>query len=160
MTAITSTWTDFHAAEPAFAAFARRRFEKYAHHVLATVRGDGSPRLSGLGVAFVDGELWCGMMPNSRKGRDLLRDPRFALHANPGGDDRMADGDVRIAGRAVAVTDAAVIARYAEATGTTLRFDLFRAELTEVVETQVDGVELVLRRWSPGRPARTVRRGS
>ncbi|GAA0443745.1 pyridoxamine 5'-phosphate oxidase family protein [Streptomyces olivaceiscleroticus] len=105
-------WSEFAAAEPALAEWAERRFGAYPHHVLATLRADGSPRLTGLEADFRGGELWLGMMPGSRKARDLRRDPRFSLYANPGGGSDVVDGDVRIAGRAVEVTDAEVLARY------------------------------------------------
>ena len=105
-------WAGFRAAEPALAKEVQQRFEKYRHHVLATLRKDGSPRVTGIEADFRFGELWLGMMPGSRKAQDLQRDPRFALHANPGPDADMADGDVRVAGRAMEVTDAAAFARY------------------------------------------------
>lgn len=78
----------------------RKRFQQYRHHVLATLRADGSPRVTGLEVEFRMDALWFGMMPNSRKALDLRRDPRFAVQANPGPDADMADGDVRVSGRA------------------------------------------------------------
>lgn len=44
------------------------------------------------------------MMADSRKALDLRRDPRFALHANPGPETDIVGGGVRGAGRAVEVT--------------------------------------------------------
>ncbi|MFJ8075985.1 pyridoxamine 5'-phosphate oxidase family protein [Streptomyces sp. NPDC096176] len=154
----SSTWAAFRAAEPAFAESVQHRFEQYRHHVLATVRKDGSPRLTGLEVNFRFGELWLGMMPGSRKAQDLLRDPRFALHANPGADDSMDGGDVRISGRAFEVTDAGEKARFVEDVKPPEPFHLFRVELTEVVRTSVEGDELVVRSWSAGGQVRTQRR--
>ncbi|MCC0579336.1 pyridoxamine 5'-phosphate oxidase family protein [Streptomyces californicus] len=152
------TWGGFAAAEPDFADTVRRRFRLYKHHVLATLRKDGSPRVTGLEADFRFGELLLGMMPDSRKALDLRRDPRFALHANPGPDAEMNDGDVRISGRAVEITDPAVIARFIEEAAPPEPFHLFRAELTEVVRIGLDGDELVIRSWRPGQPPRTVRR--
>ncbi|MFE5731111.1 pyridoxamine 5'-phosphate oxidase family protein [Streptomyces sp. NPDC056528] len=154
-----TTWSAFEAAEPELAATVRERFGQHAHHVLATLRKDGSPRLSGIEADFRDGELWLGMMPHSRKALDLRRDPRFALFANPGSGTGMGGGDVRISGRAVEVTDPGALERYAAGAGASLPFHLFRVEPAEVVRTWVDGEEIVLRTWVPGRPARTVRRG-
>ncbi|POX41510.1 pyridoxamine 5'-phosphate oxidase [Streptomyces sp. Ru73] len=153
-------WSAFAAAEPAFAARVERRFGAYGHHVLATLRADGSPRLSGLEADFRDGELWLGMMPGSRKALDLRRDPRFALHANPGPGTDMPDGDVRVAGRAVEVTDPEVLGWYADGAATPLPFHLFRAELTEVVRTHVEDPHIVLETWRPGAGLRTLRRGN
>ncbi|MGW3622360.1 pyridoxamine 5'-phosphate oxidase family protein [Streptomyces sp. NPDC000880] len=154
----SSTWADFQAAEPAFAESVQKRFQQYKHHVLATLRKDGSPRVTGLEVDFRFGELWLGMMPYSRKAQDLQRDPRFAIHTNPGSDDSMDGGDVRIGGRAVEVTDPEVIGRFTVEVKPPEPFHLFRVELGEVVQTYVDGEELVVRAWRPGAAVRTQRR--
>ncbi|NEC65659.1 pyridoxamine 5'-phosphate oxidase family protein [Streptomyces sp. SID9727] len=157
----TSTWTDFRTAEPDFADTVRQRFALYRHHVLATLRTDGSPRLTGLEVDFWEDEPHLGMMPNSRKALDLRRDPRFCVHANPGPDAEMADGDVRISGRAVEVTDPAVLARFIEERTPPEPFHLFRVEPTEVVRVGLEGGDtIVITTWHPGRPPRTVRRGN
>ncbi|WP_282084786.1 pyridoxamine 5'-phosphate oxidase family protein [Streptomyces tendae] len=152
-------WAGFAAAEPALAATAEARFGAYTHHVLATLRKDGSPRTTGLEVRFLSGELWLGMMPGSLKALDLRRDPRFALQANPGDGTGMGGGDVRIAGRAVEVEDPQTRAGYAEEVKPPEPFHLFRTELTEVVRTCVeDDTYLVVEIWQPGRPVRTIRR--
>ncbi|MEU8099290.1 pyridoxamine 5'-phosphate oxidase family protein [Streptomyces rubiginosohelvolus] len=152
------SWGGFATAEPDFAGTAQRRFRLYKHHVLATLRKDGSPRVTGLEADFRFGELLLGMMPDSRKALDLRRDPRFALHANPGPDAEMNDGDVRVSGRAVEITDPEVIARFIEEATPPEPFHLFRAELTEVVRIGLDNDELVIQSWRPGQPLRTVRR--
>lgn len=152
------SWDGFATAEPGFADTVRRRFRLYKHHVLATLRKDGSPRVTGLEADFRFGELLLGMMPDSRKALDLRRDPRFALHANPGPDAEMNDGDVRVSGRAVEITDPEVIARFIEEATPPEPFHLFRTELTEVVRIGLDNDELVIQSWRPGQPLRTVRR--
>ncbi|MEU9555180.1 pyridoxamine 5'-phosphate oxidase family protein [Streptomyces fumanus] len=155
----TANWGSFAAAEPDLAATVERRFGAYRHHVLATLRGDGSPRTTGLEVRFLGGELWLGMMPDSRKALDLRRDPRFALQANPGDGTGMGGGDVRISGRAVEVEDPAVKAGYAKEVEPPEPFHLFRTELTEITRTCVeDDAYLVLQVWQPGRPVRVLRR--
>jgi len=159
MTSISRTsWAAFQAAHPAFADTVRARFGLYRHHVLATLRKDGSPRVTGLEVDFRFGELLLGMMPDSRKALDLLRDPRFAVQANPGPDAEMADGDVRISGHAVEVTDPGFLARFTEEAKPPEPFQLFRAELDEVVLTTLGSDEIVLRLWRPGAPVRTIHR--
>ncbi|WP_256639969.1 pyridoxamine 5'-phosphate oxidase family protein [Streptomyces murinus] len=152
-------WADFTAAEPDFAAAVERRFDAFRHHVLVTLRRDGSPRPSGLEVRFLGGELWLGMMSGSLKARDLERDPRFALQANPGDGTAMAGGDVRIGGRAHEVGAGAAKAGYVKEVEPPEPFHLFRTELTEVVRTCVeDDRYLVVRVWKPGEPVRTLRR--
>ncbi|CAM5426086.1 pyridoxamine 5'-phosphate oxidase family protein [Streptomyces pilosus] len=156
-----TNWAAFTAAEPELARTVEQRFAAYTHHVLATLRRDGSPRTTGLEVRFSDGELWLGMMPDSLKALDLRRDPRFALQANPGEDTGMGGGDVRIGGRAVEIAagDAETRARYAEEAEPPEQFHLFRTELTEVVRTSVEDEKyLVVQVWKPGEPVRTLRR--
>ncbi|MET9347199.1 pyridoxamine 5'-phosphate oxidase family protein [Streptomyces termitum] len=156
----TPSWAAFEAAEPALAATVRERFGRYVHHVLATLRKDGSPRLSGIEADFRDGELWLGMMPGSLKARDLRRDPRFSLLANPGPGTDMDGGDVRISGRAEEVTDPDFLAAYAARTGAPQPFHLFRAVPGEVVRVRVEGDEIRFTTWRPGRRARTLGRGN
>ncbi|MGO4461470.1 pyridoxamine 5'-phosphate oxidase family protein [Streptomyces sp. M-16] len=156
----TNNWAAFEKAEPEFAAAVRARFAQYPHHVLGTLRKDGSPRLSGLNVDFRGGEMWLGMMPGSLKALDLQRDPRFALHTNPGGGEDMPDGDVRISGRAVEIVDPPELHRYAEETESPHPFHLFHAELREVVRVSVEGEELVVRTWTPAHGLHTLRRGN
>ncbi|EGX56385.1 oxidoreductase [Streptomyces zinciresistens K42] len=152
-------WAAFTAAEPRFARTVEERFGAFTHHVLATLRRDGTPRTTGLEVRFLGGELWLGMMPDSRKALDLRRDPRFALQANPGEGQSMGGGDVRVGGRAIEVEDPGQKAAYSEEVEPPEPFHLFRAELTEVVRTSVeDGKYLVVQIWKPGEPLHTVRR--
>ncbi|MFF0888304.1 pyridoxamine 5'-phosphate oxidase family protein [Streptomyces sp. NPDC003456] len=154
-----ANWAAFAAAEPALARTVEERFAAHTHHVLATLRKDGSPRTSGLEVRFLNGELWLGMMPGSLKALDLRRDPRFALQANPGEGTGMGGGDVRISGRAVEVGDGEAKAGYVEEVEPPEPFHLFRTELTEVVRTCVeDDTYLVVQTWKPGEPLRLIKR--
>ncbi|WP_189855416.1 pyridoxamine 5'-phosphate oxidase family protein [Streptomyces poonensis] len=154
-------WSAFATVEPGLARTVEERFTAFTHHILATLRKDGSPRTSGLEVRFLGGELWLGMMPGSLKALDLRRDPRFALQANPGSDTDLAGGDVRIGGRAIEVRDAETVKRYVDEVRPPdpSSFHLFRTELTEVVRTYVeDDTYLAVQVWKPGGPVRTVRR--
>jgi hypothetical protein len=162
-------WAAFSSAEPDLARTVETRFsgggagvspaKHSTHHVLATLRKDGSPRTTGLEVRFLNGELWLGMMPDSLKARDLHRDPRFSLQANPGEGQSMGGGDARISGHAREVTDPDTKAAYGEEVEPPEPFHLFRTELTEVVRTYVeDDKYLVVQVWKPGRPVRTIKR--
>lgn len=156
---MTADWAAFTTAEPDFAKRVEERFGAFTHHTLATLRKDGSPRTSGLEVRFLNGELWLGMMPDSLKALDLLRDARFALQANPGEGQSLGGGDVRISGRAIEVVDAGTKAGYGEEVEPPEPFHLFRTELTEVVRTYVeDDKYLVVQVWKPGEPVRTIKR--
>src|SRR5207247_4178575 len=85
----------------------RALFDAHRHKTMATLRRDGSPRISGIEVEFSDGEVFLGMMPGSVKALDVLRDPRLALHSAsddpPEDDPGRWPGDAKIAGRAVEV---------------------------------------------------------
>src|ERR671924_790581 len=98
-------WDAFEHEVLELARAVRARFDAHLHKLLATLRRDGSPRVSGTEVTFRDGELWLGMMPNSRKAMDLRRNPRLALHSGSLEVD-MAEGDAKISGRAEEITDA------------------------------------------------------
>src|SRR5215471_9183111 len=101
----TVSWKDFEQAEPQFAGRIRALFDARRHKTIATLRADGSPRISGIEAVFEDGELVFGSMSNSRKGADLRRDPRFALHSatvDPiDGSEAQWPGEAKISGRAI-----------------------------------------------------------
>lgn len=149
-----TSWADVERAEPAFARRVRELFDAHRHKTIATLRADGAPRISGIEAAFDDGELTFGSMPGARKGADLRRDPRFALHSatvDPV-DGREADwpGEAKVAGRAVL-------------TGATTggpEGDAFRAEISEVVHTHLDDAAsmLVVEWWTPEHGLRRAER--
>ncbi|MDR2988067.1 MAG: pyridoxamine 5'-phosphate oxidase family protein, partial [Nocardiopsaceae bacterium] len=99
-----AAWKDIEQAEPEFAARVRKLFEAGKHKTVATLRADGSPRISGIECEFNDGALTFGSMPGARKGADLRRDPRLALHGpnfHPeDGKEAEWPGEAKIAGRA------------------------------------------------------------
>lgn len=154
-----STYAQFTSEAPELAAAVRSRFEAHLHHVLATLRADGSPRVSGTEARFFEGELYLGSMPGSRKAADLHRDPRLALHAATV-DVEMVVGDAKVSGSAVAC-DVDEASRFFGSLGHPADppdGEAFRVDLTEAVLTKVDGDDLVITRWSPGRPPTEVRR--
>src|ERR1700710_2283958 len=76
-----ANWKEIEAAAPEFAARVRGIFEAGTNKTLATLRADGSPRISASECKFEGGEVTLGMMEDSRKLRDVRRDPRVALHS-------------------------------------------------------------------------------
>ncbi|HEV3359925.1 MAG TPA: pyridoxamine 5'-phosphate oxidase family protein [Pseudonocardiaceae bacterium] len=140
-----TAWQDVEQAVPEFARRVRALFDAHRHKTIATVRADGSPRISGIELAFEDGNLVFGSMPHSRKGADLRRDPRFALHSatvDPvDGAEAQWPGEVKLAGRAI------VVAPAAEGSDG----DTFHADITEVVHTHLDdkATRLVVEWWTP-----------
>jgi hypothetical protein len=159
-----ANWTDVEAAAPELATTVRQRFEAHGLGFLATLRRDGSPRISGIEPLFALGELWLGMMPDSRKARDVARDPRFALH-NATVDKQVADGDAKISGSLVVVDDEADFARFVEAFAAASGyppppgpFPLFRADVHEVSTVKPSGDHLDIESWREGRGVRRVER--
>lgn len=147
-------WQEVEDAEPEFAARVRRIFDAHKHKTIATLRADGAPRVSGIEAEFDAGELTFGSMPGARKGADLLRDPRFALHSAtvdpPEGNPAGWPGEAKIAGRAEYVRDLD-----GDTSG-----ELFRADVGEVVFTGLNATAtaLVIESWRPGRGLRRIER--
>jgi hypothetical protein len=140
-------WSAFEQAEPEFAARVRALFDAGRHKTIATLRADGSPRISGIECEFADGDLRFGSMDGARKGADLARDARFALHGptvHPEeGKESEWPGEAKIAGRAIAQDGG-----------------LFVADVTEVVITSVntEAEKLIVESWTPERGLRRIER--
>jgi hypothetical protein len=150
----TASWREFAQEAPELAAQVRERFGVRKHCTLATLRRDGSPRISGTEVQLSDEAFEIGSMPRAVKALDLLRDPRCAVHAatvDPvEGREREWPGEAKVAGVAVEVP--------AEPRDPHPGSHRFRLGLTEVVLTTVDGHELVITAWHPGRGVEVRRR--
>ena len=149
-----TAWQDVERLEPEFAQRVRGLFDAHRHKTVATLRGDGSPRISGIEATFEDGELAFGSMPNARKGADLRRDPRFALHSatvDPvEGSEAQWPGEAKISGRATHVGPTAERPDGA----------LFYADIAEVVHTHlnVEATMLVVEWWTPTHGLRRIER--
>jgi hypothetical protein len=159
-----AAWSEVLEAAPELAAAAQGRFEAYGLGLLATVRRDGAPRISGIEPLFANGELWLGMMPDSRKALDMRRDGRFALHSATT-DKQLTQGDARISGWGEPVSDEQVMAQhraaFAAATGYPPPdgpYDLFRAEVTEIMMVTADGDHLNIDSWRQGGVVKHVER--
>ena len=152
-------WREIEAAEPEFAGRVQKLFDAGRHKTIATLRADGSPRISGIECEFADGEVRFGSMPAARKGADLKRDPRFALHGptfHPvEGKEGEWPGEAKIAGRAV---PAAAVP--AGEDGEAPDGEMFITDITEVVITHLndEANKLVVESWTPARGLRIVER--
>ena len=153
-------WKAIEQAEPEFAGRVRRLFDAGRHKTIATLRADGSPRLSGIECEFADGDLRFGSMTGARKGADLERDPRFALHGptfHPEeGKESDWPGEAKIAGRAIRATVSTD-----DETGEQPDGETFIADITEVVITALnaEATKLVVESWTPQRGLQKVERG-
>jgi Pyridoxamine 5'-phosphate oxidase len=156
-----ATWEDVTTAAPELAKAARELFEAHTHLTIATLRKDGSPRISGIECNFIEGELWFGSMPDALKARDLQRDPRFALHSGTG-DASDWQGDAKVGGRAEEITDPDRMTEIFEAMGHPQSgpSHLFRAELSEVSTVRLGDPadHLVIDSWREGEEPKRIRR--
>ena len=146
-----AAWSDFERREPDLSGRVLARFVAHRHAVLATLRADGSPRLSGLEAPIRDGHLWLAMMPDSRKAADLRRDARFSLHSSLDDEDVLA-GDTRVDGRAMAASEAEVavfVAGHRMEIEDPAAMALFTARLDRVVLARVLDGELLIESWTP-----------
>lgn len=158
-------WKEIEAAEPDFAARVRRLFDAGRHKTIATLRADGAPRISGIECEFADGELRFGSMPGARKGADLHRDARFAIHGptvHPvEGQEAEWPGEAKIAGRArpAGAVPAGEPGEPGEP-GAEPAGEMFVADVTEVVLTALnpEATMLVVEWWTPERGLTRIER--
>lgn len=146
-----TSWRAFAAASPELAGRIGERFTNHQHVVMATIRRDGSPRMSGMEAPVRDGHMWLGMEHDSTKAADLRRDPRLGLHSTPDDED-LAAGDARIEGSAVpadaAQIDVFVRGHHHEIDDAT-RIALFTVDIARAVLVRVEDRHLVVETWTP-----------
>jgi hypothetical protein len=146
-----ATWAEFESAEPEFASRVRVLMASRKHLTMATLRRDGSPRISGTELEFAEGRLRIGSMPNAVKAFDLRRDPRVAIHGPtndpPAGRPAGWIGEAKIAGTATEVDSGSEAHRFV--------IDIQQAVITRLNET---GNRLVVESWTPERGRRVVER--
>jgi hypothetical protein len=144
-------WAEFESAEPEFASRVRTLMASRKHLTMATLRRDGSPRISGTEIEWAGGQLRIGSMPGAVKALDLRRNPRVAIHGPT--NDPPADhpagwiGEAKIAGTVTEVDSGGDAHR-------------FLIDINEVVITRLNeaGDRLVVESWTPGRGHRLIER--
>jgi hypothetical protein len=141
------SWAKFEAEAPELAARVRERLEAHGHKTIATLRRDGSPRISGTEAVFEGEDLWIGSMQDALKARDLQRDPRYALHS-ASEDPDVWTGDAKVAGVAEEVSSP-------DGDSHRFRLDILEASTVSLSE---DRKALVIEVWTPRSGVRTIRR--
>ena len=160
-----ASWREFLDAAAGLGELVAARLAATEHHVLATLRADGSPRVNGTNVVLDDDDLLVGCMPGTRRAADLRRDPRCALHAGPDLS-TLPDGDARLECTAELLDPERtqrVFRRLAESDGVErdgepLEGDLFALRVRSASTVQVAGDVLTVTMWSPDRGIRVVER--
>jgi Pyridoxamine 5'-phosphate oxidase len=153
------SWSAVEREAPELTKLARTLLDAFSHKTLATLRRDGSPRISGTEVEFAEGELWLGSMWRAVKALDLRRDSRFALHSGSV-DPPEWRGDAKLAGRLEEITAPDVVARINGPKAPPGPSHLFRADVTELVVVRLGepADHLVIESWHDGRGVKRSRR--
>jgi hypothetical protein len=159
-------WSELERRQPALAGLGRRRLLDPGVVLVATIRADGTPRVSPVEPFLLDGDLWLSMLWGSRKAADLLRDPRILVHSIITGRDG-GEGEFKIRGTARAEDSLDAQARYAGAVAASLgwapepgRFHLFAVAIAQVTFIRYDDAtgDQYVALWPPAREF--VRRGT
>jgi hypothetical protein len=150
-------WSDIEAVAPELTSRVKSLFDAHTHHVLATLRADGSPRLSGSEITFFEGDVWFGSMWMARKAMDLRRDPRFSLHCGTVDPPDWA-GDARISGSVEEFVDEAEFRRVFGDEAPVGPAHGFRADISELVVVRLGrpADHLIVDSWTPERGRRSV----
>lgn len=143
-----ASWQTIENDAPELATRVEACFASGVNKTIATIRKDSSPRISAIELKFTPTEVTLGMMGGSLKLRDVLRDPRVAIHSptveppKENGGEWL--GDAKLAGRLVRIASPAN-SPHADAS-------FFRLDLTEVVLTYLGtpADHLVIESWSTG----------
>jgi len=146
---LVASWAEFEKVEPKFASRVRRLMTSRKHLTMATLRADGSPRISGTEVQFGDDQLTVGSMPRAVKANDLIRDSRVAIHGpthDPASSGRWR-GEAKVSGRAIEIPGEGDA-------------HSFRIDISEVVITRLNTTRdrLVIESWTPSRGYRVSER--
>jgi hypothetical protein len=154
-----ASWSDFETAAPELAARAKALFDAHKHKTMATLRKDGSPRISGTETDFRDGELFIGSMWQAVKARDLQRDGRFALHSATFDPDNDWPGEAKVAGVAHEIVDEARVKEVNGEAAANGPSHLFRLDLHEVSVVAVEDQKyLVIDVWTEAGGVRQIKR--
>lgn len=140
-------WSDFERAAPALAAFGAERFKQGVAY-LATIQRDGAPRVHPVTPILGQGHFFVFMEPTSPKGKDLLRDNRYAMHCAVS-DSSGASGEFWCMGRAKSIDDpnlralAVQVSSYAPAE----RYVLFELDVERAQTTIYENNSAVRQEW-------------
>lgn len=160
-------WSEVQSSQPRLAEVGRRRLIEPGVVLVATIRRDGTPRMSPVEPFVMDGAFWLSMMWQSTKAKDLQRDPRILVHNVITSPDGGPDGEFKLRGTARTEDDREVQRRYAEAVAASLgwnpepgRFHLFELDIDEVTFISYDTAtgDQQVAMWPPGREF--IRRGT
>lgn len=159
-------WQESAAQQPVLAEIGARKLTGPGVVLVATIRRDGSPRVSPVEPLLWDGNLWLSIGLGSRKVTDLRRDTRILVHSTVTNRNGEQD-EYKLRGTAVEESRAAAQARYAREVAARLgwrpepgKFHLFRVDLTDITFIRWDDKtnDQYITHWPAG--TEFVRRGT
>ena len=135
-------WAAFAEQAPELAAEGEKRFDSSGVVLVGTLTKDGSPRISPVEHLVFGGHLLLGMMWQSKKALDLLRDPRCLIH-NTISTRQGTEGEFKLRGRAKDVDDFGLRERYCVAMAKKIGMELDPNDDFHVFDVDIDSVALV-----------------
>jgi len=160
-------WSEFKSAAPDLAETAEKLFDRAGAILIGSLRRDGSPRISPVEHLLAGTELYLGMMPESFKAQDLLRDPRCTIH-NIISDKNAVEDEFKLHGIAKNVQDAAERQLYCDElkkkigwSPEGMPFHLFAVDIktAALFQTADDQMARVVKRWRASGQIETFRQG-
>ncbi len=159
-------WSELERRQPRLADLGRQHLLDPGVVLVATIRRDGTPRLSPVEPFIMDGDLWLSMLWQSTKALDLSRDPRILVHSvvtSRNGE----EGEFKVRGLVRSERDSGVRRRYAGEVEQALgwkpepgHFHLFAVDIDHLSYLRYDDPtgDQYVAQWPPGREY--VRRGT
>jgi len=159
-------WDEFNTAAAELAEAGEKLFDRTGVVLVGTLRKDGSPRISPVEPLIAGGQLYLGMMPESFKAQDLLRDGRCTIHSLIS-DKHAAEGEFKLHGMAVNVQDPAERKLYCDEllkkigwSPEGMPFHLFSIDILSAgVFSHDGGSPRLVKRWRVGEPVKAFRQG-
>lgn len=159
-------WADLESQQPRLAELGEKKLAGPGVVLVATIRRDGSPRVSPVEPLFWQKNLWLSMGWGSQKAKDLFRDPRVLVHSIVT-DRSGTEGEYKLRGRAIRVDDGAIQTDFSREVVKRLgwtpevgRFHLFRVDVEDIAFIHWDDAtnDQFVTRWPDG--VEFVRRGT
>jgi hypothetical protein len=155
------TWRELELAAPEIAEPGKARLDETRVALLATLRRDGSPRVSPIEPFFAAGQLLFGAMAWTLKARDLERDARCTLHSAITGPNE-GEPELKLYGRAIEADDdlraACPTGWWTDQPHEAARVFSLSIEEAAFVIWDYEGGEMTVRRWSRETGLKTSRR--
>jgi hypothetical protein len=159
-------WEEFNTAAAELAGAGEQLIERTGVVLVGTLRKDGSPRISPVEPLIAGGRLYLGMMPESFKAQDLLRDGRCTIHSLIS-DKNAPEGEFKLHGLALIVQDPDERKLYCDElrkkigwSPEGMPFHLFSVDIRSAGLFVHDGAAArLVKRWRAGAPVKSFRQG-